>query len=217
MTYIWYLIALALVCIPFAAMVFLPLEKSKPILLIFFLIFVVFMYGPMLTMAVLSLQGTHGSMTLPAKELLSLHWYSELNASSSVMIAVRDGIGKSLWLSAIVAVITDRRALLVSALTYLGIVIGYAITNTIGQQGADKSMVFFATLVVLGAEDRMGSPTVSSERWKAGLARAGNTRATVTTIAGMGHAATMGSMHAQGGAVMPEYTKVLSTFLATVR
>jgi len=52
---------------------------------------------------------------------------------------------------AVVAIITDRRALLVSALTYLGIIIGYAITRTIGQQDADKSFVVFATLVVLGA------------------------------------------------------------------
>lgn len=106
MTIIWYLIALALLAIPFAAMVFLPLNKSKPILLIFFLIFIVFMYGPMVTMGVLSLQGTHGSMTLPAKELFSFHWYSELQSSSSVMVSVRQGIGKSLWLSLIVAGIT---------------------------------------------------------------------------------------------------------------
>jgi putative spermidine/putrescine transport system permease protein len=45
-------------------------------------------------------------MTLPAKELFSFHWYSELNSSMSVMVAVREGIGKSLWLSLIVAVIT---------------------------------------------------------------------------------------------------------------
>lgn len=106
MTIIWYLVALALIAIPFAAMVFLPLSKSKPILLIFFLIFVVFMYGPMVTMGVLSLQGTTGSMTLPAKELFSFHWYTELQSSSSVMVSVREGIGKSLWLSLIVAGIT---------------------------------------------------------------------------------------------------------------
>ena len=106
MTYIWYLIALVLVCIPFAAMVFLPLEKSKPILVIFFVLFVVFMYGPMLTMAVLSFQGVHGSMTLPAKEIFSFHWYSELRSTSSVMVSVREGIGKSLWISLIVALIT---------------------------------------------------------------------------------------------------------------
>ena len=52
---------------------------------------------------------------------------------------------------AAVAVITDRRALLVSALTYLGIAIGYAITGAFGQLGADGTIVFFATLLVLGA------------------------------------------------------------------
>jgi putative spermidine/putrescine transport system permease protein len=106
MTIIWYLVALAIIAIPFAAMVFLPINKSKPILLIFFLLFIVFMYGPMLTMGVLSLQGTTGSMTLPAKELFSFHWYSELQSTSSVMVSVRQGISKSLWLSLIVAVIT---------------------------------------------------------------------------------------------------------------
>ena len=101
-----FLILAAIVLPFFAAMIWLPINRSKPILFVFFALFIIFMYGPMVTMAVLSLQGTHGSMTLPAKELLSLHWYSELNASSSVMVSVRDGIGKSLWLSAIVAVIT---------------------------------------------------------------------------------------------------------------
>lgn len=106
MTYIWYLIGIILVAIPFVAMVVLPINRSKPILLVYFVLFIVFMYGPMITMGVLSLQGTHGSMTLPAKELFSFHWYSELNATSSVMVGVRDGIGKSLWLSLIVAAIT---------------------------------------------------------------------------------------------------------------
>ena len=52
---------------------------------------------------------------------------------------------------AVVAITTDRRALLVSTLVYLGIVIGYAITGTIGQQGVDNTVIFFATLAVLGA------------------------------------------------------------------
>jgi hypothetical protein len=51
----------------------------------------------------------------------------------------------------VVAIVTDRRALLVSALIYLGIVIGYAITGTIGQRGVDNTVIFFATLFVLGA------------------------------------------------------------------
>ena len=46
---------------------------------------------------------------------------------------------------AIVAIITDRRALLVSTLVYFGIVIGYAITGTVGQQGADNTVICFRT------------------------------------------------------------------------
>ena len=106
MTYIWYLIALVLLVIPFSAMVLLPINKSKPVLLGFFLIFIVFMYGPMLTMGVLSFQGPFGSMTLPAKDLGSLHWFTELRAESSLMVGVRDGITKSLWVSLVVAAIT---------------------------------------------------------------------------------------------------------------
>jgi pimeloyl-ACP methyl ester carboxylesterase len=81
----------------------------------------------------------------------------------------------------------------------------------------DVEKMTLPTLVVLGADDRMGSPTVSAERWKAGLAKAGNARAIVTIIPGMGHAATIGSTHAQGGAVMPEYTKAVATFLAAFK
>jgi hypothetical protein len=51
----------------------------------------------------------------------------------------------------LVAIIIDRRALLVSALTYVGVVIGYALAGTIRTDRADDSVVFFATLVVLGA------------------------------------------------------------------
>ncbi len=106
MALIWYLIAIILVAIPFVAMVFLPMNKSKWFLMAFFFIFLVFMYGPMLTMGVLSLQGTTGSMTLPAKGLFSTHWYSELNSSSSLMESVRTSIKTSLWLSLVVAAIT---------------------------------------------------------------------------------------------------------------
>ena len=101
-----YLIILIIISIPFAAMVFLPMKWSKPVLVASFIIFILFMYGPMMTMGVLSLQGPEGSMTLPAHDLFSGHWYSQLNADSDLMAGVRDGIGKSLWISLIVAGIT---------------------------------------------------------------------------------------------------------------
>lgn len=47
---------------------------------------------------------------------------------------------------ALIAIIVDRRALLVSALAYLGGIVGYAITQAIGKD----TNVFFATLLVLG-------------------------------------------------------------------
>jgi hypothetical protein len=50
-----------------------------------------------------------------------------------------------------VAILIDRRALLVSALTYLGIAIGYALTSAIRAGTGDQAPVFFATLLILGA------------------------------------------------------------------
>jgi hypothetical protein len=43
--------------------------------------------------------------------------------------------------------VIDRRALLVSTLAYLGIVIAYAIKGA----SADRSAIFFATLLILGS------------------------------------------------------------------
>jgi hypothetical protein len=49
----------------------------------------------------------------------------------------------------IVAIVIDRRALFISALSYLGVIIAYAIART-GAASADKTGVFFATLLILG-------------------------------------------------------------------
>jgi hypothetical protein len=51
---------------------------------------------------------------------------------------------------AMVAVAIDRRALLVSTFSYLGIVIAYAITTARAIAPADSSTVFFSTLGLLG-------------------------------------------------------------------
>jgi hypothetical protein len=50
-----------------------------------------------------------------------------------------------------IAVLIDRRALLVSALTYLGVAIGYAITSAVRVGANDRPIIFFATLLILGA------------------------------------------------------------------
>ncbi|HEY6258592.1 MAG TPA: hypothetical protein VIY51_22645 [Xanthobacteraceae bacterium] len=51
---------------------------------------------------------------------------------------------------ALVAVLIDRRALLVSTLSYLGFVIAYAIRNAGASAPTDQAAVFFATLALLG-------------------------------------------------------------------
>jgi peptidoglycan/LPS O-acetylase OafA/YrhL len=48
----------------------------------------------------------------------------------------------------VIAIAIDRRALLVSALIYIGLVIAYALGNRGG--GLDQSAIFFTTLVILG-------------------------------------------------------------------
>jgi hypothetical protein len=52
---------------------------------------------------------------------------------------------------AAIAVLIDRRALLVSALSYLGIAIGYTLTNTVHGGSDNQPVVVFATLLILGA------------------------------------------------------------------
>lgn len=56
---------------------------------------------------------------------------------------------------AVIAIVIDRRALLVSALIYVGLVIAYAIGGAGLWQGTprgmDRGLVFFATLTILGA------------------------------------------------------------------
>ncbi|MGI9117500.1 MAG: ABC transporter permease [Gaiellales bacterium] len=135
MTLVWYLIALIIIAIPFAAMVALPINRSKPVLTVFFILFVIFMYGPMMTMAVLSLQDISGSMTLPAHGIFSGHWYSQLNADSDLMAGVRDGIKKSLWISLVVAAIT----------AILSLTLGMAFRRTFRGSG----LLFYAILLSL--------------------------------------------------------------------
>jgi alpha-beta hydrolase superfamily lysophospholipase len=82
---------------------------------------------------------------------------------------------------------------------------------------ADIARMTIPTFVALGASDQMGSAPLAAERWRAGLKQAGNTRALVVMIEGMGHAATIGSTHAQGSAVMGDYVTALGEFLATLK
>lgn len=82
---------------------------------------------------------------------------------------------------------------------------------------ADIAKMTVPVFVALGAADGMGSAPLAAERWRTGFEQAGNTRARVVMIDGMGHAATIGSTHAQGGAVMPAYVTALGQFLDTLK
>ena len=65
-------------------------------------------------------------------------------------VAGADAILLIVAILAIVAIVIDRRALLVSALAYIGIVIAYAAGMWTGQSNPTQGGIFFTTLVILG-------------------------------------------------------------------
>jgi putative spermidine/putrescine transport system permease protein len=72
---------------------------------VFFGGFLVLMYGPTIVMGLLSFQGTNGLTSFPASGLFSSYWYDIL-VNDETQSALRDSIGVSLKLSALVCVIT---------------------------------------------------------------------------------------------------------------
>lgn len=82
---------------------------SKIGLATWFGIFLLFLYGPILVMLVLSLQSSDGGSTFPAKGLVSGYWYSYLgNANTS---ALRHAALVSLFLALVVGVIASALSL----------------------------------------------------------------------------------------------------------
>ena len=72
-------------------------------------LFLVFLYGPILVMLVLSLQGSDGRSTFPARGLISGYWYSYLGNDASA--ALRTAAGKSVTLALIVGLISAALSL----------------------------------------------------------------------------------------------------------
>jgi putative spermidine/putrescine transport system permease protein len=68
-----------------------------------FAIFLLFLYGPILVMLVLSLQGSAGGPTFPAKGLISGYWYSYLGGANAA--AIRSAATTSLLLATVVGLI----------------------------------------------------------------------------------------------------------------
>ena len=71
-------------------------------LAIVFSLFVLFMYGPMLVIFLLSFQGPEGGLTFPMRGV-SLHWFYKLAEGLGVV-----DIGAALWRS--LALGTDRKS-----------------------------------------------------------------------------------------------------------
>jgi putative spermidine/putrescine transport system permease protein len=74
-----------------------------------FAIFLLFLYGPILVMLVLSLQSTAGGSTFPARGLISGYWYSYLGNANAA--AIRSAAGVSLTLALIVGLIASTLSL----------------------------------------------------------------------------------------------------------
>ncbi len=70
----------------------------------FFALFVLFMYGPMLVIVVLSFQGPEGGLTLPLRGV-SLHWFYKL-AEGLGVVDIGAALKRSLGLGAVVMAIT---------------------------------------------------------------------------------------------------------------
>ena len=79
-----------------------------PLALVFAL-FVLFLYGPVITIFVLSFQGPEGGLTFPMRGA-SLHWYRELWAGLGV-VDIGAALQRSLMLGAVVMVLTVLLAL----------------------------------------------------------------------------------------------------------
>lgn len=78
--------------------------KSFIPLLIFFVLFVIFMYGPMFAIFTLSFQGPDGGLTFPMRGM-SLHWFEDLFKPQRVG-DFKGSFLRSLWLASIVMILT---------------------------------------------------------------------------------------------------------------
>ena len=71
---------------------------------VYYAIFLVFIYGPMIAMFVLSFQGPRGGTSFPMRGF-SLHWYNKL-IEPSMVGDMQGALGRSLILAIIVMIIT---------------------------------------------------------------------------------------------------------------
>lgn len=84
-------------------------DWGKIVLAVYFCLFLVFIYAPLILMGVLSLQGEFGSITFPFRGPLSFDWWRTLVDESlpgSNAVAIRESAVQSLWLALAAGAIT---------------------------------------------------------------------------------------------------------------
>jgi putative spermidine/putrescine transport system permease protein len=82
------------------------------ILAVYFLLFLLFLYGPMIVMATLSFQGPQGAVTFPVRGL-GVHWWGEL-VNGPRAESIRETAVRSLELAAVAGIIVAILALTLS-------------------------------------------------------------------------------------------------------
>lgn len=80
----------------------------------FFVLFVLFLYGPMIAIFILSFQGPTGGMTFPLRGV-SLHWFSDLFTSTRY-----GDLGSSFWRSILLSLLAMAITVIVSFFAGLG-------------------------------------------------------------------------------------------------
>ena len=85
---------------------------TKRILAVYFLLFLLFLYGPMIVMAALSFQGPQGAVTFPMRGL-GFHWWDQL-VNGPRADSIRETATRSLELSVVAGVVVALLALALS-------------------------------------------------------------------------------------------------------
>ena len=85
---------------------------TRRILAVYFLIFLLFLYGPMIVMAALSFQGPQGAVTFPMRGL-GVHWWEQL-VNGPRAESIRETAIRSLELAAVAGIVVAILALTLS-------------------------------------------------------------------------------------------------------
>ncbi|MGH3007009.1 MAG: ABC transporter permease [Gaiellaceae bacterium] len=85
---------------------------TKRILAVYFLLFLLFLYGPMIVMAALSFQGPQGAVTFPMRGL-GFHWWDQL-VNGPRSDSIRETATRSLELAAVAGILVAILALTLS-------------------------------------------------------------------------------------------------------